>query len=66
LVAASQVLAPTVYLYLRKAKIEALDILGTFSLLNLLIYINGKHILCGKCLKRLTIQYWLAKKYLVF
>jgi len=42
------------------ANIESSDIYGTSSLQNLLIYFIGRHILCGKCHKCLTIKYWRA------
>jgi len=41
----------------RQAKIELSDIYGTSSLLNLFIDFTGRHVLCGKCPKCLTIQY---------
>jgi len=40
-----------------RSNIESSDIYGTSCLLNLLIYLIYRHVLCGKCLKSLTIQY---------
>jgi len=39
------------------ANMESSEVSGTSSLLNILIYLIGRPVLCGKCPKSLTIQY---------
>jgi len=47
-------------LALPRINIESSEVLGPSSLLNLFVYYIGGQVLCGKCLKCLTIQYWPA------